>query len=96
MNQKTRAYEITIVFSPEEGEEAKKKQEKVIKEIGKIGKITKKESWGEKALAYPIKKYHRGHYYFLIVTAEPEKIKKTDQYLKLEEKVLRYLIINQE
>ena len=63
MKNEERGYELTVLF-PLQLKEKDKTQEALKKEIEKAGIIEKEEDWGEKKLAYPIKKNERGHFYF--------------------------------
>ncbi|MBP8591429.1 30S ribosomal protein S6 [Candidatus Shapirobacteria bacterium] len=90
--KKEKLYELTLLFLPKIKEEEKIREE-VRKEIEKTAKIEKEEDWGEKKLAYPVKKNERGHFYFYELKAEPKKIKALDGWLKLNENIIRYLIV---
>jgi small subunit ribosomal protein S6 len=60
-----RKYELVIVVKQSVKESDRKKLLEQVKGwLGKI-KITKEEDWGQKALAYPIKKQDAGHYFQL-------------------------------
>jgi ribosomal protein S6 len=65
-----RTYELVIVMKPTVKEADRKKLLDQVKEwLGEI-KITKENDWGQKALAYPIKKADAGHYYQLFLEGE--------------------------
>lgn len=58
-----RTYELVLVVKPTVKEADRKKLLEQIKVwLGEI-KVTKEDDWGQKALAYPIKKEDSGHYY---------------------------------
>ena len=58
-----RTYELVLVVKPSVKEADRKKLLGQVKEwLGKV-KVTKEDDWGQKALAYPIKKEDSGHYY---------------------------------
>ena len=59
----------------------------------KFVKLTKKDLWGIKDLAYPIKHQSKGYYIHFEFEAEPASISALDKDLKMEEDILRYLII---
>ena len=92
MKNEERGYELTVLF-PLQLKEKDKTQEALKKEIEKAGIIEKEEDWGEKKLAYPIKKNEKGHFYFYEFKASLEKIKTLEEWLKLNENILRYLIV---
>ena len=92
MKNEEKSYELTVIF-PLTLKEKEKAREELKKEIEKAAKIEKETDWGEKKLAYPIKKNERGHFYFYELRTSPEKIKTLEEWLKLNENILRYLIV---
>ena len=92
MKSKEKSYELTVIF-PLTLKEKEKAREELKKEQEKVAKIEKETDWGEKKLAYPIKKNERGHFYFYELKTNPEKIKAFEEWLKLNENILRYLIV---
>ena len=91
---KLKTYELTVItiLSPT-STRGKENLKEIEGKIKKIGKIDKKESWGEKKLAYPIKKNQNGFYYFFQFNTQPSEIANLDKYLKLNENVIRHLIV---
>lgn len=57
------------------------------------GQVVKKDSWGVKRLAYPINKQNRGNYMVYDVATNQENIQELERILKLDENVLRSMII---
>lgn len=57
------------------------------------GKITNERDMGRKDLAYPIKKEISGFYFVFNCTADKEAIAEFDRRTKLNENVLRHLVI---
>jgi len=56
--------------------------------------ILSAEFWREKQqLAYPIKKQKEAHYYLVNFKAEPSVISKIDQEFRINENILRFMII---
>jgi small subunit ribosomal protein S6 len=92
MKNEEKSYELTVIF-PLTLKEKEKAREELKKEQEKVAKIEKETDWGEKKLAYPIKKNERGHFYFYELKTSPEKIKTLEGWLKLNENILRYLIV---
>lgn len=75
-----------------------KKRKGILDEIkGKIesdlGKITKEDLWGSKNLAYKIKHQDKAYYAYFEFESEPSKISSLDKMIKLNEDVIRYLLI---
>lgn len=92
-----RKYELTLIISPKTRE---KERKKIVAEIRKIverekGKIEKITAWGKKFFAYLIEKEKEGWYYLVWFSLAPEKLPLLERELKLEKKVLRYLIIRE-
>ena len=88
-----RNYETIVIFKTGATEAAvstiTKKLEKVITK--KPGKVAKKDEWGNKTLAYPIKKEKQGKYVVWHYTQEPKVIAEVDKALRYEEDILRYV-----
>ncbi len=82
-------YELMLVLSPDSLEEewgAKVKDVKVLK----------KEVWGKRVLAYPIKHFSEGVYVLLNFEAAPAKVKELEKKLNLDEDLLRFLVVRKE
>lgn len=90
-----REYEVTIIAHPHMQEENRKslieKYETMLLADG--GEIVRKSDWGSKKLASPIKKQFRGYYVHYDLTSKPENLKKTEQAMRIDENILRYLSI---
>lgn len=89
-----RNYELVVIFEPEIKTEEK---EKLLTSIKKIiegeGKILTEKDWGRKEFAYLIKKQRMGFFNWLSFSLETEALKSLEKKLKLEDQILRYLII---
>jgi small subunit ribosomal protein S6 len=57
-----RKYELVLVLRPSIKEADRKKLLETVKGLLKDVKFTKEEDWGQKPLAYPIKKENAGFY----------------------------------
>ncbi len=57
------------------------------------GQISAVEHWGKRQLAYPIDKERNGHYVVAQFEAEPASLPEFERLLKLDEELLRYLIV---
>ncbi len=68
---------------------------KVLKDlVASLGGVIKKEEkWGEKTLAYPIKKHNSAHYYQWQMEIEKNKILELKKLLNYNEKLIRYLLL---
>lgn len=81
------SYELTFLLK----EEAEFKNIKDLVET--FGKITKEEKWGEKSLAYPIKKNTRCYFFNLVLELSKDKANELRKKLNFNEKVLRFLLL---
>ncbi|MBI4999629.1 30S ribosomal protein S6 [Candidatus Gottesmanbacteria bacterium] len=91
-----RSYELTLILNSEID---KSSQEKILSKIKKIiadagGKVGEVTEWGKRQLSYPIKKQKEGVYLFLNLELEGKEAKKIEEKLKLEENVLRHLLVS--
>ena len=87
-----RTYELVLVLRSSVKEADRKKLLEQVK--GWLGKITvaKEDDWGQKALAYPIKKEDSGHYYQFVLEGEafPSDF---EQRLIHNEQIIRHLLL---
>ena len=91
-------YEIMfIVKATMESADVKKSAETYKNLIETLkGKVVEAKELGEKKLAYPIKKELNGYYCVMQVEADKEAIQEFDRKIRLDETILRHLIIRQE
>lgn len=66
-----------------------------IKELiaGQGGEVLKVNIWGRKKLAYEIKKQKKGLYVLLFYKTPPASIRKIEEFYKVFDAVLKYIII---
>lgn len=81
-------YEITFITREDKSEEV----EGLIKKLS--GKILNKKSLGRKKFTYPIKKDTAGFYLVMIFELEPSKINEFDKELRINQNIIRHLIIS--
>lgn len=60
------------------------------------GKIISTNSLGLKQLSYSVKKADKGQVIFLVIELAEEEVKSLEKSLKINEQILRYLIIKKE
>ena len=88
-------YELMIIVDAKHTGEAK---ESIYKEVTDTvvkggGKIISSQVWIEKhRLTYPIKKQNEGTYYLVNFESDGQAVKKIEPMLRLNERILRYLI----
>lgn len=86
-------YEIVTIFAPNVNEEKLQGYIKKIKSIVSScdGNVISEENWGNKKLAYEIKKFDNGIYHFIFCEVEkssfPSELKK---FFSMTEDVIRY------
>lgn len=90
-----REYEIVYIFDPVMTEDqVNEKLEKFHKQITDAGgEITAVDHWGKRQLAYPINKKTSGYYVVVQFTAEATALPELERRLKLDEELVRYLIV---
>jgi small subunit ribosomal protein S6 len=90
-----REYDFTIITRGDlpEGEAAKAlgTYEKLMTAGG--GEILKKDEWGVKRLAYPIKKVFRGYYVNYDFVGTPESMAEMERLMRIDDNILRYLTV---
>lgn len=88
-------YEIMFIVKTTLDEEAANKVSKSYEDIitSMKGKLTDSKNLGNKKLAYPIKKEATGYYYVFNFEATPEIIAEVDRKARIDESVLRHMII---
>lgn len=57
------------------------------------GKIEKKENWGLRQLAYPIKNFKKGYYINLYFSGEPVIIQELEKIERIDSNILRFMTI---
>lgn len=90
-------YEVLFVLDPVLDEEKKESLitmvQDIIKDGGEVGKV---DVWGMRKLAYPINKKEEGYYAVIDFSANHEVPKELDRRLKIQDAVMRHLIINKD
>ncbi len=81
-------YELVILLDKEEQLEPVKNLIETLK-----GKIEKIDRWGEKTLAYPIKKKKRAIFFSLFFDMEKKNTLELRKKLNFDEKILRFLLL---
>ena len=88
-------YEHTFIATPElsanELDSLNKKISFILEKNG--SKIIKKEDWGIRTLAYPIKKNTKGNYNNLYIDGNNKIIKELEQFERYDERIIKFLSI---
>jgi small subunit ribosomal protein S6 len=93
-----RTYEMMVIFDSgledeKVDEKVKRLEEYITNGGGSVGGTTR---WGKRKLAYPIRKKESGNYIILPFTLGAEQLQDFERGLKLDEQVLRYLVIRRD
>lgn len=93
-----RKYEIMYIMRPDLDEDSQQalveKFDSVLTDHG--AQITEVEEMGKRRLAYEIKDYRDGVYRVIYTTADPEAINEFDRLMKLNNDILRFMVIRDE
>ena len=96
MNTK-RNYELVYILRPNLEDEAREavfnKVKGIIESDGQVDKV---DTWGNRRLAYPIKKLNEGFYNLVYFTATSEVVNEIDRNLKIMDSVIRHMMVRQE
>lgn len=91
-----RKYELVAIFEPDIKTEEKEKLLQLIKKsVAASGKVLEDKEWGKKELASPIKKQKMGVFCWLAFEMEAKAMVDLEKKLKLEEKIIRYLLVKE-
>ncbi len=90
-----RLYELMFILDPDLEEQ---EREEVIERVkGEIkGEVEAVDKWEKRKLAYPINKKREGYYVVMQFKTDAGSIGELDRFLKLEERILRHMIIRKE
>ncbi|KDR96364.1 small subunit ribosomal protein S6 [Peptoclostridium litorale DSM 5388] len=96
MNTK-RNYELVYILRPNLEDEAREavfnKVKGIIESDGQVDKV---DTWGNRRLAYPIKKLNEGFYNLVYFTATSEVVNEIDRNLKIMDAVIRHMMVRQD
>jgi small subunit ribosomal protein S6 len=91
-----RHYEIVFLVHPDQSEQVPAMVERYESIITKNnGLIHRKEDWGRRQLAYPIKDVHKAHYILLNIECDQASLDELKNAFKFNDAILRNLILNQ-
>lgn len=97
MAQVNANYETVMVFSVKNGEESVTALvDKFQKLIGDNSTVNNVDTWGQRALAYPINDETAGYYVLVDFTSTPDFPAELDRVYKITDGVLRSLIVAKE
>ncbi|MBQ3297214.1 MAG: 30S ribosomal protein S6 [Bacilli bacterium] len=91
-------YEIMFIVRPDMEEAEIKNTAEAMKKVltDAKAKVVDEKAMGQKELAYEIKKYTTGYYYLLVVEASKEAEQEFNRVARINENLLRHLIVKVE
>ena len=90
-----RNYEIMFILSTQLTDEEKQAGVKLVEDtLAKAGAVDiKTEVWGERKLAYPIKKKENGYYVLTLFQMDGTGLTEVEAKLNITESILKYMIV---
>ncbi|MZQ74760.1 MAG: 30S ribosomal protein S6 [Peptoclostridium sp.] len=93
----TRSYELVYILKPNLDDEAKEAVFNKVKDLIAVnGEISSVDTWGNRKLAYPIKKFNEGFYNLVNFTGGNDVISEIDRNLKIMDSVIRHMIVRKD
>lgn len=91
-------YEVMFIVRPDMEEAEIKKTADDMKKVlaDNSAKFLEEKSLGQKELAYEINKFKTGYYYLFVVEAESKATKEFDRVARINESLLRHLVVKVE
>jgi small subunit ribosomal protein S6 len=87
-------YLLTLLVNENTGEKERKELLETLTK--KMGKVEKEDLWGMRSLTYPIKHQNKAFYAHFEFSSEPGSISDIDKTLKVNEDIIRYLILKKD
>lgn len=91
-------YEIMFIVRPdiEEAEIKKIAEDMKVVLTNEKATIVEEKSMGQRELAYEVKKFNTGYYFLYVVEASSETIDEFDRVVRINENIIRHLIVKVE
>ena len=91
-------YEIMFIVRPDMEEAEIRKTAEEMKKVltDKKANILEEKALGQRELAYEINKFKTGYYYLFVVEAETAATKEFDRVARINESLLRHLVVKVE
>jgi small subunit ribosomal protein S6 len=93
-----RSYELTFIVRPDISEEAVANTVEQVRNwiVEQGNEVLRVDHWGRRRLAYTINDQREGHYVLIEATIAPDTITELERNLKLNDAILRYLLVRTE
>ena len=92
---KLRKYELIYIVQPEATDEGKARVDARVREVIERfeGKLLRREEWGKRKLAYEIRKFAKGIFYYFVFAAPPGTTREIERNLRMLDDCMRYQTI---
>ncbi len=93
-----RNYELMFIIDPQTTPEERKEVVETVNKILGIVEATdvNVDEWGERKLAYLINKKSTGYYVLVKFVCEGPQLAEMERRLNIQEKIMRYIVVNQD
>jgi small subunit ribosomal protein S6 len=91
----TRRYEVVYIFDAALDEAAVNERLGRFNALLGAGVTPNQNHWGKRSLAFPIRRHETGYYVISQFEAEPSVLPEFERAIKLEEGVVRFLVVAQ-
>ena len=93
-----REYELVFIIAPTEDEEGVTALTDRVSDLitKNRGEVTRLDVWGRRRMAYAIKNHREGIYVLMHTKLDADAILEVERFLKLNESVIRHLLIRLE
>lgn len=89
-----RTYEFFILLKPDlSDEQIKANIDRLQDVIDTNGRVYAIDFWGKKKLAYEVKKFTKGYYVRLVMTADPAHIEELERITRITQDVMKFLVV---
>lgn len=91
-----RTYEALYIITPEMEEDGIQTVANAVEELvtSNEGSIVRSEIWGKRKLAYEVNNHSEGVYVLMRFQADPEFIGRLENYFRLADPIIRYLVVH--
>ncbi len=98
MTEQMNQYELIYIIQPElDSDGTKAVDDRVAQAIStNHGEIVSTEIWGQRKLAYPVKRHFEGYYILHNVAMPPASVSEVERVMRLNENIIRFLVVRKD
>ena len=91
-------YELVLILDPQVGDtQLDAAAEKYKAQLEGAGaSVVNVDTWGQRKLAYPIKRFFDGYYILHSVQMPPQAVTQVERTMRLNENIIRFLVIRKD